>query len=474
MKKLCYFILIGFMISSCNNWLDVKPNDRISEEATFSTERGFEMALNGVYVNLNDNALYGQALSYELVEIMAQRYNINKDAESKYQAMTFNYTSLNMESRIANIWETGYHLISNVNLILKNCEERRDVLSDTYYNLIKGEALALRAYLHFDLFRLYGPVYTTANNSGVTLPYYKNFQLVMAEYLSAEDFMKTVLDDLREAVIYLKDDPIFTQAPQATNGANSFYGWRVLRMNYFAVKLLEARVCLYMGDKSAALLAAKEVIDVQEEKFPWVDGSVINNSLDDPDRIFSSELVFALQNVNRNTIYTDNFDAENLKITSMLAPLDGVVLNMYENRQTDYRYRAYMGTFNYGGATYKEITKYKAENADTLYNQMIPMLRVSEAYYIAAECEENEVVAREYLNTVLHDRNLPDMPMYQSIEGELNLEYYREFWLEGQLFFYYKRKNSSEMYSASEIGGTISVFPNNYVFPIPESETQYN
>ncbi len=475
MKRYLILIITGVILSSCNNWLDVKPNDRISEDATFSTQRGFEMALNGVYIDLNDNALYGQSLSYELLEIIAQRYNINKDADSRYQAMTFNYRSLTMESKIANIWETGYHLISNINLILKNCEERREVLSDAYYNLIKGEALALRAYMHFDLFRLYGPVYQLADGVQKTIPYYKEFRLVVAESLTAEDFMKAVMEDLNAAATYLKDDPILEQKPQAVNDANAFYGWRVLRMNYYAVKLLQARAALYMGDKVTALEAAKEVIAVQEDKFPWVENAAISSSSDNPDRVFSSELVFALQNVNRGTIYTDYFDWENLKITSMLAPLDNVVTTMFENRLSDYRYKAYMSsTFSNAGTSYKAVNKYKAINADTLYNQMIPMLRVSEAYYIAAECEEDETTAKAYLNTVLNARDLPNMPSYQSVEGVLDLEYYREFWLEGQLFFYYKRKNYPEIYSATEPGGTVPISYSNYVFPIPESETQYN
>lgn len=475
MKKYLFLILVGFTLSSCNNWLDVKPNDRISEDATFSTQRGFEMALNGVYIDLNDNALYGRTLSYELIEIVAQRYAINVDANTWTQAMKFNYTSLAMKSKIASIWETAYHLISNVNLILKNCEERREVLSDAYYNLIKGEALALRAYLHFDLFRLYGPIYERADKASGTLPYYKQFQLYLSESLTAENFMLAVLEDLENAEDYLKDDPIFTQNPQAPNDANSFYGWRNLRMNYYAVKLLQARAYLYMGNKPAALEAAQKVIAVQEEKFPWVEQAAIATGLDNPDRVFSTELLFALQNGSRNEIFTSNFDSENLKITSILAPLDNVIQSMFEYTTSDYRYRAYMNTtFNSSGVSYKAINKYKAINIDTLYNQLIPMLRVSEAYYIAAECENDENIARGYLNTVLNARNLQDMPTYYTVQDYLDLEYWREFWLEGQLFFYYKRKNYSEIFSATDPDGLISVSYNNYIFPKPESETQYN
>ena len=57
MKKNILILVIPLLLSSCESWLDVKPNDRISEEATFSTPRGFELALNGVYVDLNKTSL---------------------------------------------------------------------------------------------------------------------------------------------------------------------------------------------------------------------------------------------------------------------------------------------------------------------------------------------------------------------------------------------------------------------------------
>ena len=82
MKRCLFLLIVVFVLSSCESWLDVKPNDRISEDATFATERGFEMALNGVYIELNDDALYGRNLSYEFVEILAQRYDIDGDADT--------------------------------------------------------------------------------------------------------------------------------------------------------------------------------------------------------------------------------------------------------------------------------------------------------------------------------------------------------------------------------------------------------
>ena len=48
-NKLLYLIFVlPFFMSSCNEWLNVEPEDEISEEKLFSTGTGFRHALNGV------------------------------------------------------------------------------------------------------------------------------------------------------------------------------------------------------------------------------------------------------------------------------------------------------------------------------------------------------------------------------------------------------------------------------------------
>ncbi len=478
MRKYIWMLIFQVMLCSCNDWLDVKPNDRISEDATFSSPRGFELALNGVYVDLNKTNLYGQALTWDFVEILAQRYAIDKSTTYNKEAMDFQYASNEVKSRVRGIWADGYSLIANMNLILKNCEERREVLSDEYYALVKGETLGLRALMHFDLFRLWGPVYSPATENLGSIPYYTHFALQVQPKLTAQAFMKQVIDDLEEAAVLLEDDPIKSLSnPLSPDMANAFKGYRALRMNYYAVKLLLARAYLYMGDKGNALKAAKEVIEVQERLFPWVDAAAISGSRENPDRVFSTELVFALQNVNRSKIYTSRFDVGNLKLSALLAPVKEVVEgNVFGDELSDLRYKVWLDkSAEIEGGTYQELVKYQATSTDSLYNQLIPMMRVSEAFYIAAECEgeEDEEQGMKWLNKVRNARLLQDYPWYY-FDYTLEQEYLREFWGEGQLFFYYKRKNYDEVYSPYDSYAIVSVQPSNYVLLIPEEESKYN
>ena len=479
MRKYIWVLIIPLLLCACESWLDVKPNDRISEEATFSTPRGFELALNGVYVDLNKTSLYGQALTWDFLEILAQRYAISKTSTYNREAMQFHHGADEMKGRVESIWAQAYSLISNMNLILKNCDERREVLSDEYYNLIKGEALGLRALMHFDLFRLWGPVYSQASETALTIPYYVVFSVSSQPKLTASEFMEQVIMDLEEAAGLLKmNDPVMKGIDVLkANSANNFLGYRALRLNYYAVKLLLARAYLYVNNKEEALKAAKEVIEVQERMFPWADASEISLAGESVDRMFSTELVFALQNVNRKSIYTKYFDSENLKLGTLLACNQKVADEyIFNNEYSDLRYKIWLDkNVEIEGGIYKEVMKYQTTSTDSLYSQLIPMLRVSEAFYIAAECEgeEDRDAGIAWLNKVRNARLLQGL-QWSDYESALESEYMREFIGEGQMFFFYKRKNYDELPSAYDPNEIISMTPTDYVLWIPENETKYN
>ncbi len=472
MKKIFYILCMTFFLNGCNNWLEVQPYDRVAEDVAFSSVTGFENALNGIYIELNRNTLYGQYLSCEMIELMAQRYNASKSTTYYYDLMKYAYKEITCETRFSSIWSKFYNLIANVNLLLKNCEEHRDVLSGEYYDLIKGEAYALRAMLHFDVFRLYGPLYGSTDKT--RLPYYKQFTVNERPYCLPEDFMTNVIADLEEAASFLKNDPVLTEGARAIN-SYTFTSYRNLRLNYYAVQLLIARAELYRGNKSAALAAARKVIDAQEQWFPWVKREVISSGREDADRVFYTEIVFGLQNSSLSRLFTSLFDGNNLGVETLLAPLNQQISKIFNNNQDDYRYEAYMRTSKVlGGTNYTLFEKYKS-TLDTLAGTILPMLRVSEAFYIAAECEPVAADGLKWLNQVLTHRGVQKVKDESLLSGMLEKEYIREFFGEGQLFYYYKRLQYPSIPAADDPAYSRMVeMTNNYKVPIPEDETKYN
>lgn len=473
-------VLAAVSMTSCSEWLDVKPSDRISEEVNFSTLPGFKQALNGIYIELNANELYGRSLSCEFIEIMAQRYAVTSENKSATEIMNLSFGGSTAQSRIESIWGKAYNLIANTNLIIENCEKHRDVLPDEYYHLIKGEAYALRAYLHLDLFRLFGYTYN-AESSSTAVPYYDRFKLDVAPTLSSHEYMEHVIDDLLIAEEELLDDPIVRYGV-AGSSKDVFLSYRNLRLNLYAVQGVLARAYYYMQDDENAAKYARKVIDVQERVFPWIQPIALTRA--NVDRVFSTEVMFALQNLSRESLYTTFFDGNSLKANALLAPREKVLKQIYEGTKADGDYRvmaSFKGSAELNGVQYRVFNKY--QGTDSLYNQMIPMVRTSEAYLILAQVGDDNTERLNALNAVRNNRGLqstvnPSELIHRDrLNSLLDMEWIKEFYGEGQLFYWYKRNACIYMRSAideyNDSPYQVSTL-SKYVLPLPDAESKYN
>ena len=96
-----------FATTSCDDFLDVQPKGEKVEEDLFSTYKGFESAIYGVYGSMSNDALYGCDLLWGTTELLAQ----NLYSTSTYgQDMGQYEYSRNQASRdrIGRIWTTAY------------------------------------------------------------------------------------------------------------------------------------------------------------------------------------------------------------------------------------------------------------------------------------------------------------------------------------------------------------------------------
>jgi hypothetical protein len=72
---------------------------------------------------------------------------------------------------------------------------------------------------------------------------------------------------------------------------------------------------------------------------------------------------------------------------------------------------------------------------------------------------------------VRNARQLTSLSTTANFATELTREYQKEFFGEGQLFFYYKRLGTATIDNGSATTGTITMTKDMYVLPLPESET---
>lgn len=470
----CYMLTT---LSACSKYLDLKPQDKFTEPMIFSDLPGASKALNGVYLQMSSNSLYGSNLTMGVVDVLAQYYNVNSQHNlTRFQ--TYEYTHTAVLNSMESIWSSAYVSIVNLNQFVRNLETYPNIMPARIDSILKGEAVGLRAMLHFDMLRLFGPMCSTADSVKPSIPYYRTPSTSVAELLPANQVLDSIINDLKYAESLLSNDPIITgglNTGEAGDGYD-FFRSRNQRMNFFAIKGLQARVYLYRRDFVSALAAAKYVIDNSETYFPWITTGAILSDKINPNRVFSTELLFAGFNSNMYTNYNSIFSSD-LQDNAILAPNDTRLKAFFESNESDYRYNP-MWIVPSTNKSYKTFYKYadvvdKAKN----YRYLFSLIRKSEMYYIAAECETNTNTAIDYLNVVRFNRGLGNLPYTVNKITELQKEYQKEFFGEGQLFFFYKRRVVTSIPNPTAASGNItmlsSTVPNKYLMPLPLSETLY-
>jgi len=469
-KLFSIIALIALFSTSCKKFLDVQPEDKVLENQVFTSKSVINTALNGLYINLAKADLYGENLTLSTVEVLAQRYNISS-SHSLYKLATYAYGDEPAVAKFDAIWIQAYSNILNINSFLENIQKYNGVLDTKTEAIYKGEALAMRALLHFDILRLYGPRYSTADSTKQSIPYYESSQSKINPLLPANQIMQKILKDLQSAELLLKDDPIITLGvnPPLPNADMDFLNnSRNYRLNYYAVKGLQARTYLYRGDKISALNAAKTVIQ-QADKFKWTTTTNALSEKVNPDRVFSTEMIFGVTNTQLYNSHLNLFDPS-ITDTKILAPAAARLTAVFESNESDYRYNLNWQVPSTGIKSYRTFYKYAdVVDKNKTFRFTIPLLKISEVYYIAAECEPVASDGINQLNVVRFNRGLTNLAATANVNTELQKEYQKEFFGEGQLFYYYKRRNITSVGNGTG-SGNITIVP---VVPLPLSETQY-
>lgn len=467
MRHLNIFWIWGMLIllicSSCNDWLDVKPDNKVLEDDLLKTEAGFQTALNGIYLGMAAENLYGRELSCGYIDALAQMYNIVQSTTGNSNTYLFftqyDYTDANIKNYINATWTALYDLIANCNNLIEQADLHKDVFSNELnYNSFLSELYALRAFLHFDAFRLWGPMYSDATKNTKCIPYYKERKSLPEPLSTAEEVVRNVLDDLHVA------DSL---APQGTKK----YDMNICK---YAIQALQARVYLYAGETELAYQVAKGMFEAKiSEIYPFVSQSAAQNATS-PDRLFFSEQIFLLENSNRNKLYEDKFDYM-LNEELFLAPLQESISRLFPNTN-DYRY----GWWRINPGNGKGIASVKfakiTDAANPIRERGQSLLKVSELYLIMAECAPDADTRVEYLDRLRIGRGYQAGAISEAEKNDwettLQDEYKREFYGEGQYFFYLKRKHILSI-PAGTGNGDIAMGTAQYVIPLPESESLY-
>lgn len=477
--KTILLALVAIFFTACDDWLDISPKTQIKSDDNYASEQGYKDALTGVYLLMAEENLYGKELTFGMLDAMAQYYTGMRSNNTYTYDATFDYDNTECESRINGIWSKMYTALVNLNELIKHIDQSdAGLFTGRNRSLIRGEAYALRAFMHFDLARLWGCSYV-ANKSDKCIPYVKTVSADVTPLSTVEEVINLALADLNVAQTELKCDPVIQSNTAMENNDAAYEQGRTFKMNYYATKLLEARILLYSGQHKEALSAAEEVI--QQNTFYWTPETEITTSESaQRNRIFSEELVFCLYDSNLRNRYSTYFTTKENGLIMNEAGYQAVYELFNPGFSGDYRY-AYQNEELDGNYFNTKLMQPTSGNPQFMFR--IPLMRVSEAYYIAAECElqlnQDIPACVGYLNTVRSHRNLtdgiPNTISKEEAQEEILKEYRKEFMCEGQLYYYFKRLNYTAIPIVTAVGNlvTTNYVEPNYIFPLPDDEIEY-
>lgn len=479
--KLTYNILILFaciaLLPSCERWLDVKPKAQVEADVLYQRESGFKDVLWGVYVSMAAPSMYGREMGFGFADVIGGAYASAGTSGSTYNlASRHEYDNTAVEAMIGSIWQSSYNTIANLNSLIGHLKKADSTMfQPDNYNVILGEALGLRAYLHFDLLRLFGPSYKV-NPVGEAIPYVtrSGFSTTMLHNVAA--VADSILNDLKAAEALLKrSDPMVTGRNITVNTDEGYLTNRAHRFNYFAVKAAMARLYLYRSDFERAALCADEVIGSPRFRWTTVDEvAVANDAL--RDRTFSPEQVFVLNTprMSDNIIDRLQLSASGSAGSASLSFLTADINRLYPEAN-DWRRLYFWSQERSGASPQRFCTKlWQPEGMPATLAARMPLIRLPELFLISAEAalpnDPDKAIAR--LRTLRQRRGLePGIPSgttEATLRNEIMLEYRREFLCEGVLFYAYKRVDAATM---DGVPGNFD--RTKYVLPKPQEEMEF-
>lgn len=508
-----YIILLLFTymgLTSCNDWMDTSPKDQILEKDIYKSERAIQNMLNGLYLRLVDGSLYGKDMTSTLTDALAHYYTYESTTEYTLikGISEFNYESEPVNQLLGNVWSNAYGLIFEINQFIYNLTNNTNsnVIAQEKKDILLGEAYGLRAFVHFDLFRIFGPIYI-GNEAVESIPYNKDHYVNSHEYLKSSDFIQELQDDLRLSIELLQDDPIRTLGvldKSSLGSSINYYEFRNRRMNLYAVKALQARVLLYVGKGEEAAGIAQDIISSTIESgdkstFFWTPVK-IDQTLDNDFKVYSfysgnyiayHDVIFGVENLNmystwkdltegnakykiystnKSLLYNRIFNLQGVTNIKVADDVRGQCWDVSQFTTNLYVNKKFVAPIDPIGTSNSPLLSFQ------------PLIRMSEMYYIIAENAMNSGDAKravQALNTVLKARGWVDISLLKedvtstAFFDELRREYYREFFGEGQTFFYLKRRAEPIVFNPNT-GALQYMNMDKYKINIPTVELEAN
>ena len=449
MKNIVIVFLAFFILGCKKDFLNTSPTNKVDDSNVFTTVSNAKTVLNGVYRYMFDRYSNqnqpGQGGIMLQLEFMGE--DINQSAATWYTTSgsgTGNWTSHRLDNSgyVSYPYRFYYRIIGNMNQIITFVDGATG--SDGDKNMVKAEALTLRAWAYSNLVQIFAIRYDAATkpNAQLGVPLMLLASDAQKPRASVEEVYTQINKDLDDAIA------LFGNASAPVNKSH---------LNVNSARGIKARVALTMQDYATAITYAKQVVD--ENKFPLMSEteykSGFNNSslgewmwaalvLPDQGDTFGS--YFAQISYNGNTSYIRGRPKRiNSALYAQIAATD-VRKTMWEPAPTVANFPLPATTFIREPYMNR---KFSIKEVNTTLGD-VPYMRSSEMYLILAEAYAKtpgkETDAQNVLFTFASKRN----PAYikstntgAALISEILFQRRVELWGEGFRFYDLKRLNQA-------------------------------
>lgn len=446
----CALVAGAVLVASCKKELNLQDPQAINLQGAVSTDANVKRVLQGGYDAISSASLYGGDL-----QIMADLSG--SDGELSWKGTFNSYREIwgkniiTTNSLITTTWTRAYNAINIANSVL----EGLPVVAAADKNRVQGEALFIRAIMHFELVRLYAKNYTdgsAGSNPGVPL--------MKTPVKSIPDITKPTRSTVEAVYASVIED--LTQAETLLPATNSFYATKS------AVAAILSRAYLQKADYAGARDAASRAITNATGK------SLLPQFMNNFNQSANTaETVFAIQ-------VSDQDGANELQVfysVDIFGARDGDIevnpkhLNLYEAadvRRSSTNNPTAATQYQFNTAFYVKYGASRTTKFRDLYKNIV-VIRLAEMYLTRAE-------ANYRLGTATGDSPLNDINRIRSRAGVPSLT------ATGLSGIYEERRKELafegfSIHDAKRFQRTVDGKPwndNKLIFPIPFRELNAN
>ncbi|NLD24232.1 MAG: RagB/SusD family nutrient uptake outer membrane protein, partial [Bacteroidales bacterium] len=238
-------IVLLLLVSSCDDWLDLTPTDKLSDKVVWESEASADKYVNGFYTYLHQYGQFGdEQFEGSLTESLTDAFKYGSYALGHKAGhpnnYVFNPTTVTPASCFYDNWNDGYDKIRRMNQFL-NSMEKYSTFSEEKNTLLEAQIRFFRGFMYFQLAKRHG---------GVIL--YTDLEEMQKdkERSSEKDTWDLVQSDLEFAIQNLPKE----WSSSADKG----------RLTKYAALAFQSRAMLYAERWQVAYDAANEVINSGE------------------------------------------------------------------------------------------------------------------------------------------------------------------------------------------------------------------